>query len=117
MGVVCTRVLSGLLATALANRATDVQNTEIAECEDQDNTADREADITIGSTKVGIVAADDAVNKKRHDADEGGEEEGCKSGCKTHQQGRKPAEIAKRNAEENPIPAGAGDIMNTFHLK
>src|SRR5246500_1974768 len=102
---------------AAAAQAAGVEHAEVAECKDEHNQADGEADVAVGDGEVWVVAAGDAVEEQRHDAEEGGEEEGGKTGRKAHQKRRKPAEIAKRDSKENALGAGAGDIVGTIHLK
>lgn len=102
---------------AAANRASCVKNAQVRECNDQHNYADRESDVPISVREVRVVAADNAVEKKCHDADECAEEEPCETCGETHQQRRKPAEITERDAKEDALLAGAGNIMNAFHLK
>ena len=102
---------------AAAAHATSVEHAEIAEREDENDHADGEADIAVGDGEVWIVTAGEAVDKQRHDADEGGEEERRKTCSEAHQQRRKPAEIPEWNAEKNALAAGAGYIMKTIHLK
>jgi hypothetical protein len=102
---------------AAAAHAAGVENAEVAEREDEHQDSDGETDVAIGDGEIRVVAAGDAVDEQGHDADEGGQEEGGKTGCHTHQKRRKPAEIAKRDSKENALGAGAGDIVGTVHLK
>jgi hypothetical protein len=102
---------------AAAAHAAGVLHAEIAECQDEHNDADGEADVAVGDGEVGIAAAGDAVEEQRHDAEEGRQEEGGKTGCNAHQKRRKPAEIAERDSKEDALGAGAGDIVGAVHLK
>jgi hypothetical protein len=112
------RWMAGLKVLGVAAPHTaGVLDSQIAERENEHDDADREADVAVGDGEVWIVAAGDAVEEQRHDADEGGQEEGGKTGCHAHQKRRKPAEIAKRDSKENALAAGAGDIVGTIHLK
>lgn len=100
-----------------AAQAAGVLNAEVAEREDKHKNADGKADVAVGDGEVRVVAAADAVEEQRHDADEGGQEEGGKTGSEAHQKRRKPAEIAERDSKENAFIAGAGDIVGAIHLK
>ena len=108
---------SAVLGAALAHYAAGVDDAEVGKGSDQHDDADREADVAVCNGEVGVVAAGDAVDEQRHDADERGQEEGGEAGGETHQQRRKPAEVAERNAKQDALLAGESDIMNAIHLK
>lgn len=112
------RMLCGLaLLRVAAAHPAGIQEAEIAERRDQHNHPNRETDIAVGDCEVRIVPAGNAVNQQCHDAEKRSRKKRCKTRRHSHQKRRKPAKIAKRNAEEDAFAARARNIVNTFHLK
>ena len=105
------------MLSAAATEAPSIEHAEIAEGKDEHDHPDGKADVAVGDGEVRVVAAADAIEEQRHDADEGGQEEGGKTGGKAHQKRRKPAEIAKRDSKENALGAGAADTVADSNLK
>ena len=84
------------------------EGAEIAEGDDGDEDAERQADEAVADGEIGFVS-EGVVKEDADDAEEGADEEGCHADGESHDEGGEPAEIADGRAED--VAVGEGLVL------